>query len=80
MNFSQVLMFNTEVSEPRKPEEKGAGEGDDPNDPANHGKLDDMIRELSTSLWSVKNEQEYMQVRTIIPTFWLFMTKIYVTV
>jgi len=60
----KVIMFNTEVSEARKPsEEKGAGEGEDPSDPTNHGKLDDMIKELSTSLWSVKNEQEYMQVR-----------------
>lgn len=25
-------------------------------------KLDDMIKDLSTSLWGVKNEQEYMQV------------------
>ncbi|XP_015180942.1 PREDICTED: transmembrane emp24 domain-containing protein 2-like [Polistes dominula] len=55
----KVVMFNMEVIENPKPEEVaggGAAEGD-------HGKLDDMIKELSTSLWGVKNEQEYMKVR-----------------
>lgn len=33
------------------------------NSPADHNKLEDMVRELSTALTSVKHEQEYMEVR-----------------
>ncbi|XP_012289066.1 transmembrane emp24 domain-containing protein-like [Orussus abietinus] len=56
----KVVMFNMDIGEAPKP----AGEnGEHDGDTANHGKLDDMIKELSTSLWGVKNEQEYMQVR-----------------
>lgn len=55
----KVIMFNMDIGEAPKPAEQTAdGQKDD-----NHGKLDDMIKELSTSLWTVKNEQQYMQVR-----------------
>ncbi|XP_032668343.1 transmembrane emp24 domain-containing protein 2 [Odontomachus brunneus] len=58
----KVVMFNMDIGENRKPNEETAGaEGQDAD--GNHGKLDDMIKDLSTSLWGVKNEQEYMQVR-----------------
>ncbi|XP_024881622.1 transmembrane emp24 domain-containing protein-like [Temnothorax curvispinosus] len=58
----KVVMFNMDIDENRKQTEDNAGaEGQDGD--ANHGKLDDMIKDLSTSLWGVKNEQEYMQVR-----------------
>ncbi|KAI4500031.1 hypothetical protein M0802_004901 [Mischocyttarus mexicanus] len=52
----KVVMFNMDVGENPKQEEGADSD-------TNHGKLDDMIKELSTSLWGVKNEQEYMQVR-----------------
>lgn len=56
----KVVMFNLDVGEPPKPaEETSDGQKGDGNPP----KLDEMIKELSTSLWGVKNEQEYMQVR-----------------
>ncbi|XP_035734602.1 transmembrane emp24 domain-containing protein 2-like [Vespa mandarinia] len=58
----KVVMFNMDVGENPKQEE-GAGGGGAEGETNNHGKLDDMIKELSTSLWGVKNEQEYMQVR-----------------
>ena len=54
---SKVIMFNMEIEEPSKHNESKTGEGDE-----NHGKLDDMIKELSASLIGVKTEQEYMQV------------------
>lgn len=58
----KVVMFNMDIDENRKQSEDNAGvEGQ--NGDGNHGKLDDMIKDLSTSLWGVKNEQEYMQVR-----------------
>lgn len=58
----KVVMFNMDIDENRKQTEDNAGaEGQDGD--GNHGKLDDMIKDLSTSLWGVKNEQEYMQVR-----------------
>lgn len=57
----KVVMFNMDIDENRKQSEDNAGvEGQ--NGDGNHGKLDDMIKDLSTSLWGVKNEQEYMQV------------------
>lgn len=59
----KVVMFNMDIDENRKQSEDNAGaEGQDGD--SNHGKLDDMIKDLSTSLWGVKNEQEYMQVLT----------------
>lgn len=56
----KVVMFNMETGEAPKPAEETSdgqkGEG-------SHDKLEEMIKDLSTSLWGVKNEQEYMQVR-----------------
>ncbi|XP_017782025.1 PREDICTED: transmembrane emp24 domain-containing protein 2 [Nicrophorus vespilloides] len=51
----KVVMFNMAIGEPPKPEENGEGES--------ATKLEDMIKELSGALASVKHEQEYMQVR-----------------
>lgn len=56
----KVVMFNMDIDENRKTEDNAGAEGQDGD--GNHGKLDDMIKDLSTSLWGVKNEQEYMQV------------------
>lgn len=57
----KVVMFNMDIDENRKQNDENAvGEGQEGD--ASHGKLDDMIKDLSTSLWGVKNEQEYMQV------------------
>lgn len=53
----KVVMFNLEVGE--APHKK-TGEKEDE---VNHNKLEDMIKELGTTLKTVKNEQEYMQVR-----------------
>ncbi|OAD62970.1 Transmembrane emp24 domain-containing protein [Eufriesea mexicana] len=56
----KVVMFNMDIGENLKPIEHTSDE----NAPdAYHNKIDDMIKELSTSLWVVKSEQEYMQVR-----------------
>jgi len=49
-----------DIEENRKQTDEHGGEGQDGDN--SHGKLDDMIKDLSTSLWGVKNEQEYMQV------------------
>ncbi|EFN61951.1 Transmembrane emp24 domain-containing protein [Camponotus floridanus] len=58
----KVVMFNMDIDENRKQNDENAvGEAQEGD--SNHGKLDDMIKDLSTSLWGVKNEQEYMQVR-----------------
>ncbi|XP_026754891.1 transmembrane emp24 domain-containing protein 2 [Galleria mellonella] len=52
----KVVMFNLEVGDtPHKTGEK--------EDDVNHNKLEDMIKELATTLKTVKHEQEYMQVR-----------------
>ncbi|CAH0402763.1 unnamed protein product [Chilo suppressalis] len=52
----KVVMFNMEVGEaPSKP----AGKEEE----MDHNKLEDMIKELATTLKTVKHEQEYMQVR-----------------
>lgn len=56
----KVVMFNMEVGEPPKaPGLEAHADGAD----GNHVKLDKMISDLSNSLWGVKNEQEYMEVR-----------------
>ncbi|XP_033227484.1 transmembrane emp24 domain-containing protein 2 [Belonocnema kinseyi] len=56
----KVVMFDMEIGDPPKqPGSEANKEGDD----ASHGKLDDMIKDLSNSLWGVKTEQEYMQIR-----------------
>ncbi|XP_043257161.1 transmembrane emp24 domain-containing protein-like [Colletes gigas] len=57
----KVVMFNMDIGENSKPLEQSS-DGKNADD-TNHTKIDDMIKELSTSLWGVKNEQEYMQVR-----------------
>lgn len=54
----KVVMFNMEIGDaPSRP--PGAENEAD----AGHTKLEDMIRELATTLTSVKHEQDYMQVR-----------------
>lgn len=51
----KVVLFNMDVGEAPK---------ETPEDTeAHHNKLDDMIRELSSTLTGVKHEQEYMQVK-----------------
>lgn len=56
----KVVMFNMDIGEkPKSLEETSDGKN---ADGSNHNKIDDMIKELSTSLWGVKSEQEYMQV------------------
>lgn len=52
----KAVLFNLEVGDAPK-----LGEHADPN--ASHDKLDDMVKELSKTLKSVKHEQEYMAVR-----------------
>jgi len=63
----KVVMFNMDVGEAPKQAGHGVAEGAAAGAGGAEGeapnKLDDMIKELSTSLWSVKSEQEYMQVR-----------------
>jgi len=51
----KAVMFNVDVGEAAK-ETPHEGDGD-------KNKLEDMIKELSTSLTGVKHEQEYMEVR-----------------
>lgn len=53
----KVVMFNMDIGDP--PKQPGAETAEGSHD----GELDNMIKELSNSLWGVKNEQEYMQVR-----------------
>lgn len=50
-------MFSMEIGEAPKGTPGAANEGD-----AGHTKLDDMIKELSGTLTSIKHEQEYMNV------------------
>ena len=52
----KAVLFNLEVGDAPK-----LGEHVDPN--ASHDKLDDMVKDLSKTLKSVKHEQEYMAVR-----------------
>lgn len=54
----KVVMFSIEVGETPHRVPGAPGEED-----AGHTKLEDMIRELSGTLTSVKHEQEYMHVR-----------------
>lgn len=53
----KVVMFNLEIG--AAPQSQ-TGEKDEE---VNHNKLEDMIKELATTLKTVKHEQEYMQVR-----------------
>ncbi|XP_023210190.1 transmembrane emp24 domain-containing protein 2-like [Centruroides sculpturatus] len=52
----KVIMFSMEIGDPPKATQDKESE-------ATHNKLEEMIKELSTSLTSVKHEQEYMAVR-----------------
>lgn len=59
----KVLMFSMEVA----PAE-AKHDGDKPSDPsapnsADHNKLEEQVKELTSGLISVKHEQEYMAVR-----------------
>lgn len=54
----KVVMFTMEISEAPTGTQGAPGEGE-----AGHTKLEDMIRELSGSLVSIKHEQEYMHIR-----------------
>lgn len=54
----KIIMFSLDVGEPLQRAPGAPGE-----DEANHTKLEDMIRELSGTLTSVKHEQEYMHIR-----------------
>jgi p24 family protein beta-1 len=57
----KVVLFNMDVGEAPK---------ETPEDTeAHHNKLDDMIRELSSTLTGVKHEQEYMQVYKLLLSF-----------
>ncbi|XP_053979856.1 transmembrane emp24 domain-containing protein-like [Hylaeus anthracinus] len=57
----KVVMFSMDIGDnPKTVEQTSDGKN---GDNSNHSKIDDMIKELSTSLWGVKSEQEYMQVR-----------------
>lgn len=49
-------MFNLEVGDPQSKNKDAEGDVD-------HNKLEDMIKELATTLKTVKHEQEYMQVK-----------------
>jgi len=55
----KVVMFSMDVATaPSPPAGMPTGTED-----ADHNKLEEMVRELSTALTSVKHEQEYMEVR-----------------
>ncbi|KAL0267103.1 UNVERIFIED_CONTAM: hypothetical protein PYX00_009456 [Menopon gallinae] len=51
----KIVLFNMEIDEPSKDENQ--------NKEANHNKIDEMIKTLTTTLTGVKHEQEYMRVR-----------------
>ncbi|XP_054279768.1 transmembrane emp24 domain-containing protein 2 [Macrosteles quadrilineatus] len=54
----KVVMFDMEVGDAPKQDAKAEGD-----ETADHVKMEEMIKELTTSLTSVKHEQEYMSVR-----------------
>ncbi|EFO27380.1 suppressor/enhancer-lin-12 protein 9 [Loa loa] len=58
----KVVMFSMEIAQPGQmvPSEAGQGVNDSSADSL---KLEEMVRELSSALTSVKHEQEYMEVR-----------------
>lgn len=53
----KVVMFNLEIGAAPQ------GQTGTKDEEVNHNKLEDMIKELATTLKTVKHEQEYMQVR-----------------
>jgi len=55
----KIVMFTMEVATPSAATGTDATGGPD----ADHNKLEEMVRELSTALTAVKHEQEYMEVR-----------------
>lgn len=55
----KVLMFNIEIGEPKQVQQAQAGQQQD----AEGQKLEEMVRQLSSQLTSVKHEQDYMAVR-----------------
>ncbi|KAK7870942.1 hypothetical protein R5R35_012162 [Gryllus longicercus] len=57
----KVVMFNMDIGEAPSKDQDAAQAGATGQD--DHNKLQDMIKELSTTLTGVKHEQEYMQVR-----------------
>lgn len=59
--FFQVVMFNLEIG--AAPQSQTGTKDEE----VNHNKLEDMIKELATTLKTVKHEQEYMQVRFANP-------------
>lgn len=62
----KLVMFTLDVEEaPKHNESQDAVEGAE-----HHGNLDDMIKELTSSLLNVKSEQEYMNVRLISQDDW----------
>jgi hypothetical protein len=71
----KVVMFNMHIGEIPKTTGGDLAAGEAPE--SESAKLDDMINELSTSLWSVKNEQEYMQVS---PSTMLIPYRIYIII
>ncbi|CAJ0597291.1 unnamed protein product [Cylicocyclus nassatus] len=56
----KAVMFTIEIVEPQQQQQQGAAQN---QDAADNQKLEEMVRELSTALMSVKHEQEYMEVR-----------------
>lgn len=58
----KVVMFNMEIGESPSAKDQETGQAGVPGQD-DHNKLQDMIKELSTTLTGVKHEQEYMQVR-----------------
>uniref|UniRef100_A0A1I7V4B3 GOLD domain-containing protein n=1 Tax=Caenorhabditis tropicalis TaxID=1561998 RepID=A0A1I7V4B3_9PELO len=55
----KAVMFTVEITEPHQ-QAPGAAAS---QDAADNAKLEEMVRELSSALMSVKHEQEYMEVR-----------------
>jgi len=56
----KIVMFTMEVAAPSSVTGSPDGTG---SPDADHNKLEEMVRELSTALTAVKHEQEYMEVR-----------------
>lgn len=54
-------MFNLEIGEPQT---KSGNENE-----ADHNKLEDMIKELATTLRTIKHDQEYMQVYILVLSY-----------
>lgn len=60
----KVVMFSMDINESTKKNgSDGAAGGGAEDADGSHTKLDDMIKELSGTLTSIKHEQEYMHVR-----------------